>query len=131
MPEIEELEHRITRLEALYEDVLKERITQIASRLDQLYEKTERDKTEILAKIEKDKSEILTKTEKDKSEMLAKTEKDKSEILVEAEKDKTEILIKTDRDKREIIYWMVGLNLGFLTLTITALWAILSFALKR
>jgi len=29
MPEIEELEHRITRLEALYEDVLKEKITYI------------------------------------------------------------------------------------------------------
>lgn len=98
MPEIEELERRITRLEALYEDVLKEKITQITLRLDQIYEKIEHDKTE-----------ILTKTEK----------------------DKTEILIKTERDKREIIYWMVGLNLGFLTLTITALWAILSFALKR
>ncbi|NUO08568.1 MAG: hypothetical protein HUU08_07795 [Candidatus Brocadia sp.] len=98
MPEIEELEHRITRLEALYEDVPKERITQIALRLDQIYEKIEHNKTE-----------ILTKTEK----------------------DKTEILIKTERDKREIIYWMVGLNPGFLTLTITALWAILSFALKR
>lgn len=109
MPEIEELEHRIARLEALYEDVLKERITQIASRLDQIYEKTERDKTEILTKVEKDKTEILTK----------------------AEKDKTEILIKTEKDKREIIYWMVGLNIGFLTLTITALWAILSFALRR
>lgn len=87
MPEIEELEHRITRLEALYGDVLKERITQIASRADQIYEKIER--------------------------------------------DKTEILIKTEKDKREVIYWMVGSNLGFLTLTITALWAILSFALRR
>jgi len=87
MPEIEELEHRITRPETLYEGVLKEKITQIASRLDQIYEKTER--------------------------------------------DKKEILIKTEKDKREIIYWMGGLNLGFLTLTITALWAILSFALRR
>jgi len=98
MPEIEELEHRIARLEALYEDVLKERIVHIASRLDQLYEKTERDKTELLTKTERDKSDIFTKTEK---------------------------------DKREIIYWMIGLNLGFITLTITAIWAILSFALKR
>ena len=98
MAEIEELEHRIARLEALYEDVLKERIVHIASRLDQLYEKTERDKTELLTKTERDKSDIFTKTEK---------------------------------DKREIIYWMIGLNLGFITLTITAIWAILSFALKR
>ncbi len=98
MPGIEELEHRITRLEALYEDALKEKITHISLRLDQLYEKTERDKTELFAKTEKDKSEILAKTEK---------------------------------DKRELIYWLVGLNIGFVTLTITAIWAILSFALKR
>jgi archaellum component FlaC len=109
MPEIEELEHRITRVESLYEGVLKDRITQIASRLDQIFEKTEHNKTE-----------ILTKTEKDKSEILAKIEEDKSEILT-----------KTEKDKREIIYWMVGSNVGFLTLTIKALGAILSFALRR
>lgn len=86
MPTIEELEHRITRLEALYGDVLKEKIGHIASRLDQVYEKTERDKTEILA--------------------------------------------KTEKDKRELIFWMIGLILGFSTLTITSIWAILSFALK-
>lgn len=113
MPEIEELEHRITRLESLYEDVLKERMIQIASRLDLLYEKTERDKTEILTKLERDKAEI------------------KTEILAKIEKDKTDIFIKTEKDKREIIYWMVGLNVGFITVTITAIWAMLSFALKR
>ena len=105
MPDIEELEHRLTRLESLYEDVLKEKITSIAARLDQLYEKTERDKTELISKI--------------------------ADVLIKTEKDKTDILTKTDKDKRELIYWMVGLNIGFLTLTITALWAILSFALKQ
>ncbi|HHT9112394.1 MAG: hypothetical protein HZA47_03930 [Planctomycetes bacterium] len=109
MPEIEELEHRITRLEALYEDVLKEKITYIASRLDQIYEKTERDKTDILTKTERDKTDILTKTER----------------------DKTELLIKTEKDKKELIYWMIGLILGFSTFTITAIWAILSFALRK
>lgn len=87
MPTLEELEQRVARLETLYEDVLKERMDHIASRLDQIYEKTERDKTEILA--------------------------------------------KTDRDKRELIQWMIGLMVGFSTLIITALWAILSFALKQ
>jgi uncharacterized Rmd1/YagE family protein len=75
MPTIEELEHRISRLEVLFEELIKDRLTYISQRLDQLYEKTE-------------------------------------------------------RDKRELIYWMVGLILGFSTLTITAIWAILSFALK-
>ncbi len=112
MPDILELEHRITRLEALYEDVLKEKLTAITARLDridtrldQLYEKTERDKTD-----------LLTKTEHDKTELISRI---------------SEVLTKTDKDKRELIYWMVGLNVGFLTLTITALWAILSFALKQ
>ena len=77
----------------------------IAARLDQLYEKTERDKTELISKI--------------------------ADVFIKTEKDKAEILTKTERDKRELIYWMVGLNIGFLTLTITALWAILTFAIKQ
>jgi type IV secretory pathway component VirB8 len=104
MPTLEELEHRISRLEVLFEELIKDRLTYISQRLDQLYEKTERDKTELLEKI---------------GSLYAKTEKYKAEILA-----------KTDRDKRELIYWMVGLMLGFSTLTITAIWAILSFALK-
>jgi hypothetical protein len=59
MPALEELEHRVARLETLFEDVLKERINLIATRLDQIYEKTERDKTEILAKTERDKKELV------------------------------------------------------------------------
>ncbi|HHT9119583.1 MAG TPA: hypothetical protein ACFYD3_03420 [Candidatus Hypogeohydataceae bacterium YC41] len=86
MPTIEELEQRVARLESLFEDVVKERLNYLAQRLDQLYEKTERDKTEILT--------------------------------------------KTDRDKRELIYWMGGMLLGFATLLITAMWAMLSFAIK-
>lgn len=109
MPDIEELEHRITRLEALYENVLKEKITAIAARLDQLYEKTERDKTEL-------KTELISRI---------------SDVLAKTEKDKTDILTKTEKDKRELICWMVGLGIGFLTLGITAIWAILSFALKQ
>lgn len=104
MPTVEELEQRVSRLEILFEEVIKERLNYISQRLDQLYAKTEKDKAELLEKI---------------GLLYAKTEKDKSEILE-----------KTDRDKRELIYWMVGLILGFSTLTITAIWAILSFALK-
>lgn len=145
MPDIEELEHRLTRLEDLYEDVLKEKLTAITARLDrvdarfdrvdarldQLYEKTERDKSEILAKLyektERDKTELISKI----ADVLIKTEKDKTELLTKIEQYKTDILTKTEKDKRELIYWMVGLGIGFLTLTITALWAILSFALKQ
>lgn len=86
MPTIEDIEHRVARLGSLSEEVVKEKLNYLAQRLDQLYEKTERDKTEILA--------------------------------------------KTDRDKRELIYWMGGMLLGFATLLITAMWALLSFAVK-
>ncbi len=86
MPTIEELEHRVSRLETLFEEVIKDRLTYISQRLDQLYVKTEKDKTEILAIIE--------------------------------------------QNKTELIRWMIGLLVGFSTLIITAIWAILSFAIK-
>ena len=104
MPTVEELEHRVARLETLFEEVIKERLGYISTRLDQLYEKTERDKSELLAKTERDKSELIEKM--------------------------ANLLSKTDMDKRELIYWMAGLMVGFSTLIITAIWAILSFALK-
>ncbi len=100
MPTLEELEHRVARLESLFE-VIKERLNSISQRLDQLYEKTERDKTEILAKLY-----------------------EKTEGL------RIEILTKTEKDKREIINWMIGLLIGFATLIITAMWALLSFAIR-
>ena len=87
MAAIEELEQRVARLETLFEDVLKDRIDHIATRIDQLYEKTERDKSEILAKTERDKTELLEK-------ML-------------------NLHAKTEKDKRELILWMVGLTPRF------------------
>ncbi len=94
MPAIEEIEQRVARLETLFEDVLKDKITHISTMLDQLYEKTDRDKNELLEKT-------------------------------------ANLHAKTEKDKRELILWMVGLILGFSTLNITAIWAILSFALKQ
>ncbi len=68
MPTIEDLEHRIARLESLYDDVLKERLTFISQRLDQLYEKTEKSKAEILAKLYEKVTELYEKVERDKTE---------------------------------------------------------------
>jgi hypothetical protein len=115
MPTLDEIEHRVSRLESLVEGVLKERLNFLVQRLDQLYEKTERDKTEILAKTERDKTEILTKTEKDKTELLEKM------ALLQA---------KTEQDKKEIIYKIGMMLVGFTTLIITSMWALLSFAVK-
>ena len=58
--DIEELEKRVNRHEGVLEDVLRERLLQIEmrmgkleSRLDALYEKTERDKTELIERVER------------------------------------------------------------------------------
>lgn len=53
-----------------------------------------------------------------------------TKLYEKTEKDKTGLLEKMSKDKRDLVYWMVGLVLGFSTLTITAIWAILSFALE-
>ncbi|MCL0036976.1 hypothetical protein M1N01_01505 [Thermodesulfovibrionales bacterium] len=164
------IEQRVSRLEALFEDVLKERINFIALRLDQIYEKTEKDKAEVLTKTEtdkteikaeiaekfmglyektekdkaeiaekfmglyekteKDKAEILTKTERDKTELIDRMQRDKTELIDRMQRDKTELIDRMQRNKTELIYWMTGLVLGFSALTITAIWAILSFALR-
>ncbi len=80
---------RIARLENLYDDVLKERLALILQRLDQLYEKTERDEAEILAKLKV------------------------TELYEKTERNKTEIFTKMEKDKRELIKWMIGLLVGF------------------
>ncbi|MCL0067092.1 hypothetical protein M1N54_04350 [Thermodesulfovibrionales bacterium] len=108
----EELEQRVLRLETLFEDVLKEKRDFIALRLDQIYEKTERDKFE-----------ILTKTERDKTEILA-------QLYEKIEQNKTEILVKTEKDKTEIIKWTVGSFIGFSVLIISALALILPIVIK-
>ncbi|MCL0030255.1 hypothetical protein M1M93_00950 [Thermodesulfovibrionales bacterium] len=120
MPLVEEVEHRVSRLEIIVEDIIEDRPVLISQRLGQLYEKTERDKTEILTqlykKTEKDKAElktevfaILTKTERDKTEILTKTERDKTELLEKM----SAFYVKIDKDKREFIPWMIGLFFWF------------------
>ncbi|MCL0066551.1 hypothetical protein M1N54_01525 [Thermodesulfovibrionales bacterium] len=45
MPLVEEVEHRVSRLEIIVEDIIGDRPVLISQRLDRLYEKIERDKT--------------------------------------------------------------------------------------
>ena len=86
-----------------------------------VYEKTEKDKVELLGKMEKDKTELLGRMEKDKAELLGRMEKDKAELLGKMEKDKTELVgmitnvhteltgkfealyEKTEKDKAELL----------------------------
>lgn len=78
------------------------------------------------------------KTETDKNEIKEqigrldrKTDKNKDEIFLIIEKNKNEILQKTDKDKFELVKWMIGLLVGFSAIIITAIWAMLSFAIKN
>jgi len=116
---IEGLEKRVNRLEGILEDVLKERLLQIEmrlgrleTRLDTLYEKTERDKTEIIERMERDKTALIERIERGLASL------------------RVELIERMERDKRTIILWFIGVMLAFSTLNITALWAILSFAGK-
>jgi hypothetical protein len=52
------------------------------------------------------------------------------ELIERMERDKTELIERMERDKRTIILWFIGAMLAFSTLNITAMWAILSMALK-
>ncbi len=103
----------------LKEDLLREIATkrdleilrkELLGKIESLYEKTEKDKAELLGKTERDKAELLGKIEKDKAELLnkiellyEKTEKDKAELLGKIEKDKTELLGKIEKHKAELL----------------------------
>jgi len=150
--DIEKLEKRVNRVEGVLEDVLRERLLQIEmrlgrleARLDTLYEKTERDKSELIERIVSLRTELIERMERDKTGLIERMERDKTELverierglaslrveLIERmERDKTELVERMERDKRTIILWFIGVMLAFSTLNITALWAILSFAGK-
>jgi len=123
---MEEIEKRMKRLEIIYDEVLKERFAHIDERfnivemrlntlemrLNALYEKTERDKTELIERMERGLASLRV------------------ELIERMERDKTELIERMEKDKRTIILWFIGVMLAFSTLNITAMWAILSMALK-
>jgi uncharacterized protein (DUF342 family) len=123
---MEEIEKRMKRLEIIYDEVLKDRFAHIDERfnivemrlnplemrLNALYEKTERDKTELIERMERGLASLRV------------------ELIERMERDKTELIERMEKDKRTIILWFIGVMLAFSTLNITAMWAILSMALK-
>jgi len=138
---MEEIEKRMKRLEIIYDEVLKERFAHIDERfnivemrlntlelrLNALYEKTERDKTELIERMESGlaslRVELIERMERDKTELIERIEKGLASVRVE-------LIERMERDKRTIILWFIGAMLAFSTLNITAMWAILSMALK-
>jgi uncharacterized protein (DUF342 family) len=127
---MEEIEKRMKRLEIIYDEVLRERFAHIDERfnivemrlntlelrLNALYEKTERDKTELIERMERGLASLRV-------ELTEKIERGLASL-------KVELIERMERDKRTIILWFIGAMLAFSTLNITAMWAILSMALK-
>ena len=89
----------------------------IEKRLDDIYEKTERDKTELRAEMQEIETALIERMERDKSELRAEMQEIKTELIERIEKTKTD-LVKS----------FVGISIGFATLIITAMWALLTFA---
>ncbi|MBW8050915.1 MAG: hypothetical protein FVQ77_11380 [Cytophagales bacterium] len=104
--EVEELAQRVSHLEGRYDGIaddvkdIKIDIKAINQNLKMLYEKSERDKTEFVERIEATKTEL-----------------------------KTEFVERIETTKTDLIKWMVGISATFTVITITAIWAILSFAI--
>jgi len=127
---MEEIEKRMKRLEIIYDEVLKERFAHIDERfnilemrlntlelrLNALYEKTERDKTELIERMERGLASLRV-------ELTEKIERGLASLRVE-------LIERMEKDKRTIILWFIGVMLAFSTLNITAIWAILSMVLK-
>jgi hypothetical protein len=111
----------VMRKEFVTKDFFEERLNtlkaEISGEIGALYEKTEKDKAELLGIMKQDKAELLGIMEQDKAELLGrigalyeKTEKDKAELLGIMKQDKTELLgkidalyEKTEKDKAELL----------------------------
>jgi hypothetical protein len=118
----------VMRKEFVTKDFFEERLNvlkaEVSGEIGALYEKTEKDKAELLGIIKQDKVELLgkidalyEKTEKDKAELLGIMKQDKIELLgkidalyEKTEKDKAELLgkidalyEKTEKDKVELL----------------------------
>jgi len=127
---MEEIEKRMKRLEIIYDEVLRERFAHIDERfnilemrlntlelrLNALYEKTERDKTELIERMERGLASLRV-------ELTEKIERGLASLRVE-------LIERMEKDKRTIILWFIGVMLAFSTLNITAIRTILSMALK-
>ena len=104
--EVEELAQRVSHLEGRYDGIvddvkdIKQSVKMLHQRVDMLYEKSEHDKNEL-----------------------------KTEFVERLEATKTNATKELETAKTEMIKWMVGISATFTVIIITAMWAILSFAI--
>jgi len=88
------------RVELLGE--MKKDKAEILGRLYALYEKTEKDKAELLGMIEQNKTELLGIIEQNKTELLGMIEQNKTELLGIIEQNKTELLGMIESNRIEL-----------------------------
>ena len=91
---------RSLRVELLGE--MKKDKAEILGRLYALYEKTEKDKAELLGIIEQNKTELLGMIEQNKIELLGIIEQNKTELLGIIEQNKTELLGMIESNRIEL-----------------------------
>lgn len=77
--------------------------TELIGKIEVLYEKTDKDKTELLGIIKQDKAELLGIMKQDKAELLGKFDA----LYEKTEKDKAELLLKMEQiNKKFSIYFL-------------------------
>jgi len=83
---------------------------ELLGKFDTLYEKTEKDKAELLGIIKQDKAELIGMIKQDKAELLGILQQNKAELLGIIKSNKEELLgkieslyEKTEKDKAELI----------------------------
>ena len=104
------------RKEFVTRDFFEERLntlkTEISGEIDALYEKTDKDKAELLGIIKQDKAELLGKIDA----LYEKTEKDKTELMGIIEKNRLEVekeILRIDR-KFTIMFVILFFTILFL-----------------
>jgi len=76
---------------------------EVLGRIDALYEKTEKDKAELLGIMRQNKEELLGIMKQDKAELLGIMKQDKAELLGIMKQDKAELLGIMKQDKAELL----------------------------
>ena len=133
----------VMRKEFVTKDFFEERLNvlkaEISGEIGALYEKTEKDKAELLGIMKQDKAELLgkidalyEKTEKDKAELLGIMKQDKVELLgkidalyEKTEKDKAEILGIGEKNKLEVEKEILRIDRKFTVMFVVILFTII------
>ena len=112
---LEQIAEEVFTLKGSYNGITSD-VKEIKRQQQDLYNKTERDKTELIERIERGNASL-------KTELVYRIERGNASL-------KTEFVDRILTTKTELIQWIIGLLIGFTAVIISAVWAMLSFAIK-